>query len=94
MVHGLSFSLACSSIPDQGSNPCLLHWQVGSLPLSHQGSSLLVFFFFFFFLGYFSSEICGSLKYFKSFQLDWVECVWVGGVPIHRGTSGQNLQEL
>ena len=22
----------------QGSNPCLLHWQVGSLPLSHQGS--------------------------------------------------------
>ena len=52
------------------------------------------FLFLFFFLGYFSSEICGSLKYFKSFQLDWVECVWVGGVPIHRGTSGQNLQEL
>ena len=24
--------------PTQGSNPCLLHWQVGSLPLSHQGS--------------------------------------------------------
>ena len=22
----------------QGSNPCLLHWQVDSLPLSHQGS--------------------------------------------------------
>ena len=22
----------------QGSNPCLLHWQVGSLPLSHRGS--------------------------------------------------------
>ena len=22
----------------KGSNPCLLHWQVGSLPLSHQGS--------------------------------------------------------
>ena len=36
---------------------------------------------FFFFLGYFSSEICGSLKYFKSFQLDWVECVWVGEYP-------------
>ena len=26
------------SCPDQGSNPCLLHWQVDSLPLSHQGS--------------------------------------------------------
>ena len=23
----------------QGSNPCLLHWQVDSLPLSHQGGS-------------------------------------------------------
>ena len=22
----------------QGSSPCLLHWQGGSLPLSHQGS--------------------------------------------------------
>ena len=21
----------------QGANPCLLHWQVGSLPLSHEG---------------------------------------------------------
>ena len=24
--------------PTQGSNPCLLHWQAGSLPLSHQRS--------------------------------------------------------
>ena len=24
--------------PTQGSNPCLLHWQVCSSPLSHQGS--------------------------------------------------------
>ena len=24
----------------QGSNPCLLHWQADSLPLSHQGKSL------------------------------------------------------
>ena len=24
--------------PTQGSNPCLLHWQVNSLPLSHRGS--------------------------------------------------------
>ena len=27
--------------PTQGSNPCLLRWQVGSLPLSHQGSPSL-----------------------------------------------------
>ena len=27
---------------DQGLNPCLLHWQVQSLPLSHEGSPLLL----------------------------------------------------
>ena len=26
---------------DQGSNLCLWHWQVDSLPLSHQGSPLI-----------------------------------------------------
>ena len=31
--------LHCMGIfPDQGWNPCLLHWQADSLPLSHQGS--------------------------------------------------------
>ena len=29
---------ACGILPDQGCNPCLLHWQVDSSPLSHQGS--------------------------------------------------------
>ena len=29
--------------PIQGSNPCLLHWQVGSLPLSHQETITLPF---------------------------------------------------
>lgn len=32
---GLSCSTACGIFPDQGSNPCLLHWQAYSLPLSH-----------------------------------------------------------
>ena len=27
--------------PDQVSDPCLLHWQVDSLPLSHQGSPIV-----------------------------------------------------
>ena len=30
--------------PTQGSNLCLLHWQVDSLPLSHLGSLNLLFF--------------------------------------------------
>ena len=31
-------SAACGILPDQESNPCLLHWQADSLPLSHEGS--------------------------------------------------------
>ena len=40
VVHGLSCSAACGSFLDQGSNSCLLDWQMDSLPLSHQGSPL------------------------------------------------------
>ena len=29
-AHGLSCSAACGIFPDQGSNPCPLHWQVDS----------------------------------------------------------------
>ena len=36
MAHGLSCSVARGIFPDQGSNWCLLNWQVDSLPLSHQ----------------------------------------------------------
>ena len=35
---GHSCSEASEIFPDQGLNLCLLHWQVGSLPLSHQES--------------------------------------------------------
>ena len=37
-MHGLSSSAACGIFPDQRSNLCLVHRQVDSLPLSHQGS--------------------------------------------------------
>ena len=33
-----SRSLLQGIFPTQGLNPCLLHWQADSLPLSHQGS--------------------------------------------------------
>ena len=42
MVHWLSCSMACGIFLDQGSNPCLLHLQVDSLPLSHQEAQLVV----------------------------------------------------
>ena len=38
VAHGLSCSAACGIFPDQGLNPCPLHWQVDSQPLRHQGS--------------------------------------------------------
>ena len=38
VAHGPSCSAACGIFPDQGSNPCPLHWQVDSYPLRHQGS--------------------------------------------------------
>ena len=44
MAHGPSCSAACGIFPDQGSNPCPLHWQADSQPLRHQGSPLHSFF--------------------------------------------------
>ena len=38
VAHRLSSSAACGTLPDQGLNSCLLHWQTDSSPLSHQGS--------------------------------------------------------
>ena len=44
VAHGLSCSAACGIFPDQGSNPCPLHWQADSQPLRHQGSPINIFF--------------------------------------------------
>ena len=44
VAHGPSCSVACGIFPDQGSNPCPLHWQAGSQPLRHQGSPVCLFF--------------------------------------------------
>ena len=38
VAHRPSCSVACGIFPDQGSNPCPLHWQADSQPLRHQGS--------------------------------------------------------
>ena len=43
VAHGPSCSAACGIFPDQGSNPCPLHWQADSQPLRHQGSPPLCF---------------------------------------------------
>ena len=43
VAHGPNGSAACGILPDQGSNLCPLHWQVGSYPLYHQGILNLYF---------------------------------------------------
>ena len=43
VAHGPSCSAACGIFPDQGSNPCPLHWQADSQPLRHQGSPVFIF---------------------------------------------------
>ena len=42
VAHGPSCSAACGIFPDQGSNPCPLHWEADSQPLRHQGSPCLL----------------------------------------------------
>ena len=43
VAHGPSRSAACGIFPDQGSNPCPLHWQADSQPLRHQESPKTIF---------------------------------------------------
>ena len=44
VAHGPSCSAARGIFPDQGSNPCPLHWQADSQPLPHQGSPISWYF--------------------------------------------------
>ena len=51
VAHGPSCSAACGIFPDQGLNPCPLHWQADSQPLRHQGSPCMYLFELWFSLG-------------------------------------------
>ena len=60
VAHGPSCSMACGIFPDQGSNPCPLHWQADSQPLRQQESPPDSFWIMFF-SGYMPiSGIAGS----------------------------------
>ena len=58
VAHGPSCSTACGIFPDQGSNPCPLHWQADSQPLRHQGSPFFLNFYLFIFGCAGSSFLC------------------------------------
>ena len=50
VTHGPNRSAARGILPDQGSNPCPLHWQADSQPLCHQGSPRMISFFNYLFI--------------------------------------------
>ena len=71
VAQGPSCSAAREIFPDQGSNPCPLHWQADSQPLHHQGSPAGFFLFFCFlfinvfiylFLAALGLRCCGGLS--------------------------------
>ena len=68
VAHGPSCSAVCGIFPDQGSNPCPLHWQADSQPLRHQGSPMLSFFIPPFLLLILLSN-CMLLVYIHTFDL-------------------------
>ena len=69
VAHGPSCSAAHGIFPDEGSNPCPLHWQADSQPLCHQGSPTCLFFMYY---------LCE--KYYKPIAVQYciADCVsWV-----------------
>ena len=67
VAHGPSRSVACGIFPDQGLNPCPLHWQADSQPLRHQGSPCLPFKKFDFYRLALNSIIAPLLTFFHLF---------------------------
>ena len=65
-AHGPSRSAACGIFPDQGSNPCPLHWQADSQPLHHQGSPRICCFLKTFFLKS-SFRFTAEMRRFRGF---------------------------
>ena len=67
VAHGLRCSATFRIFPDQGSNLCLLYWQVNSLPLNHQGSPCSYFI-------YINLKIVWNVNLARFYNEFW--CVW------------------
>ena len=81
VAHGPSCPTAYGIFPDQGSNPCPLHWQADSQPLRHQGSPNYLVFLAFFFFENIHNEMSG--KIFLELKWSWLKLgfwvhVWAG----------------
>ena len=83
VAHGPSCSAACGIFPDQGSNPCPLHWQADSQPLCHQGRPMLTFLrncqlFFKAAASSYSSTNISKFHFFHIFAIFWIKFILVG----------------
>ena len=70
VAHRLSCSVACGIFPDQGSNPCPLHWQADSQPLRHQGSPIINFI-----ASSFIPKYSQSCIFCFNYSPSWLECI-------------------
>ena len=83
VARGPSRSAARGIFPDQGSNPCPLHWQADSQPLRHQGSPQVTILLVpgLSFLYFFCTEACmfsrTLLSYRKGSILYTFFCTWL-----------------
>ena len=73
-AHGPSCSVACGIFPDQGSNPCPLHWQADSEPLHHQGSP---HFFILEYTSFLSPNMCNIWYPNVLMLLNLIENIWL-----------------
>ena len=84
VAHWPSCSAACGIFPDQGSNPCPLHWQADPQPLRYQGSpSLLILMSL---SGPFNLASGGFLA-----ALPWLANVRIHPLELREGHGGWNL---
>ena len=74
VAHGPSCSVACGIFPDQGSNPCALHWQADSHPLRHQGSPNLLSVFIDLLICDISYELNCTMWSFMTGFFPWASC--------------------
>ena len=75
VAHGPNCSAACGIFPDQGSNPCPLHWQVDSQSLCHQGGpSPINFLIFVLMIFHIQLELTTYLPFLVFFILS---CIYV-----------------
>ena len=90
VAHGLHCSTACGILPDQGSNPCLLHWPADPLPLSHQKSPGL-----FLLTHIIKKKILCALSHFSVLLSDVVAvCPWKVWGPVKKKKKKKKAGEI